>query len=85
MTWLTALAMVVIGIFTGAVSSIFIVNGRPLRLWAGFVSGVFFLAMVCVVIFNYSWMFTAQARAIAEYVALASAVTGVVFGMRSSG
>ena len=77
--------MVAFGIFTGVVSSIFIANGRPVRIWSAIVSGVFFLAMVCVVIFNYSWMFTAQARAIAEYVALAAAVTGVVFGMRSSG
>jgi len=84
-TWLSALGMVAFGIFAGVVSSIFIVNGRPLRLWSGFVSGVFFLALACTVVFHYSWMFTAEAKAIAENVALAAAVTGVIFGMRSSG
>ena len=76
--------MVVLGSVLGIVSSIFISEGRAVTIWAIVVSVVFFLSAATSVIFHYSWMFTNEARAVADAIALASAVTGIIYALRSS-
>ena len=84
MSWLVAIAMLVLGVLLGIISSIFIQDQRPVKIWAIFVSVVFFVAAVASVLTHYSWMFSADARTYADSVTLAAGVTGLVFSMRSS-
>jgi hypothetical protein len=82
-SWLSIIEMVALGIFCGVASGILIAEGRLVRIWAALVSLVFCVALCCAVVFDYSWMFTTADRVLADQIALAAGITGLVYAFRS--
>jgi hypothetical protein len=84
-SWLGTLAVMVIGIVLGVVSSLFIQARRPVLVWSFTVAGIFAVAAMISVVVGYSWMFTNETRALFQEIAIAAAVTGLTFASRSAG
>jgi len=84
MSWLGTFAAIAFGITLGWLSALFVRAPRLVLVWSIVVTGIFIIAAMLAVIACYSWMFNVEARGALEQVALAAAITGLTFAIRSS-
>ncbi len=83
LSWLGTLIVVAVALVIGIGSALLFPDGPIRTIWALMVSLVFIVSGIASVIFGYSWMFSDDARVIAQAVAIGAALTGTFFSMRA--
>jgi hypothetical protein len=82
LSWIATGLVVVLSLVIGIASAFVFRDGAPRALWALLVALVFVVAGCASVLFEYSWMSTANGRFIAQALAIGAMLTGLTFAMR---
>jgi hypothetical protein len=84
LTTLATLIVLFVAIVIGVVSAMFLREGIRRTIWAWFVTAVFVIAACAAVIFEFSWMFSAPDRMLAQAIAIGAAMVAITFTIRAA-